>query len=246
MRKLALVALVACTNGKEPVCGDVADCDDPACASAAVCTEDTDVDTPEPTPEDTDDTDVVVESDPLDFGWDGSGTRPPGPHPTERDRATAWQVDEESIQTSYNGECGSRNDVLDSITQPPTRPISRVPQDTFYHVFFRVSTEGLTAESLDCPEGEYPDCDVGSLEYVIDPETHVLLSTVVETVTPPGAGCDVERTVKHRVVDEGTTGIEETIIEINAAACPAPMFRNDGCVVTHTFDLAFDLVRDMP
>lgn len=245
MNRWIVLILAACTTGKEPVCSEVSDCDDPACADAAVCAEpDTDVE-PEETPEpETGDTDV--EPDPMDQGWDGSGSRPPGPHPQERDMATAWQVLEETITTDYGSSCGRQDALLDQLTAGPPRPISATPQDAFFHVFLHISPTELTAQSMACEDGEYPDnCDVGDEEFIIDPATHTLLATTVETVTPPNAGCEVTRTILHRITDDGRTGIEEISTELDLTACSGEILRNHECIVTHTYDLAFDVVRPL-
>ena len=186
--------------------------------------------------------------DPLDFAWDLTGDRPAGPHAHERGLSTAWRILESTVRTDFGPFClDQTSDTWVDLFLPPDRPAPPVPDGWFYYVFFEVDDTDLIARNLDCsgPSDAYPDCPAGDIEYIIDPDEHTLTG-VVDTITlsvPQSPGCEITAETVSFLRDDGTTGVEEVVVSFGTSGCPASLAQNDGCVVTHAYDLTFAASR---
>ncbi len=171
--------------------------------------------------------DVAVETD-----TDGTGSvRPPGPNADEYGKVSAWLQLVDTVQTSSSPECVETTGDWADIFRPP-----QYEADGNYYVFYRVGTGGTTAQNQNCGGG-FPDgcTDREPLFAVSD---HVVEGFQINTPEDLEGDCSLSVDNLVRVTDRGDFGLLEIGPVITyTESCPADVATNNGCLVTHSFDV---------
>ncbi len=214
-----------CEDGADNDANGLFDCDDPGCAGAPTCDATDTTDT-----QDTDltDTDLTDTDDGLP-----PGARRPGPHPEEFGLASAWEILEETVDTTLDPVCVPVDDTWRSVYAAP------VSGDSFHYTFLRVD-DATEATGLACGSGFPGDCTEKDLTW--DISDHALTTVLpVVTVQPQPAllpNCEVQSESEVILEDRGEFGTITYFTEISVtAACPSDLQANDGCTINHVYDL---------
>lgn len=181
----------------------------------------------------------IVPADPLERGWDGTGTRPPGPHAIERGLVSAWNIGEPSslavVNTSYGPSCDPSANGWGPLFTPPS-----FDPNQYHYSFYRVSGTEMHAVHQQCING-FP---AGCVDSVVTGETPVLEiddHTLGFQFAPESVqvrGCQIVQQIDWTFEDFGTTG--ELIFGVDfsvTGACPSSA--NDGCRVEHSMPLTW-------
>jgi hypothetical protein len=117
------------------------------------------------------------------------------------------------------------------------QPILAPPQfedSGYYYLFYRVESGGLTATAQNCAAG-FPDGCVDR-DTVFDVSGNTLTTSVgdLQELVP---GCELQSTTTTTVEDGGGVGTQVIEVSIGYQGLLCVGVENDGCVVTHSFDL---------
>lgn len=244
-----------CSDGADNDRDLLFDCFDPDCAMSPLCMGDADTNVPDPTdtqPPDTDDPgpdDTPPDTDnPPEELWDCPDrskfpelyeTRPPGPHTCEVDKVTAWLQNHASGTTSTSASC------LDQTSDDWAGIFDRQEWDpsSFYYKFYKVEANLTVAPRQQCASGQYPNCtEDEDVTYFFDDDEDWWIAELDPTNVPVDQvpGCGVTLNQDDIIIDNGATGtlIQEIKITVTAS-CPTQLQINNGCTITHEYDLDF-------